>query len=170
MQRPGLAPSIGWVGKAVVNGLESPQTGLIEIQPDKGWMVEALFSLLRALEIVGKPVGPWVEARLVIALQNSDLQQRAQQGATDDAAPLLYGAAEISVVLTLVWSRDGGLAQDMRPVEFVVTMVKLSLFVNPLSTLGKVTMHSAQAGPALACAVGLAPQRNAGSTAALRVG
>lgn len=74
------------------------------------------------------------------------------------------------MVLTLVWSPDGGLAQDMRPVEFVVTMVKLSLFVNPLSTLGKVTMHSAQAGPALAFAIGLAPQRNAGSTAALRVG
>ncbi len=263
------------MGKRVIDGLEDARTGLLEILLVNGWLFGLLFTALKLLEILDKPVGKWVETRLVVGLQDSYLARRRRELATDDAAQMLYGAGEakkgLKIVIDdvpkliftltsvgiwqmalapewlpfmavailpaflwlwlltgpvqgfseralatqiaiagatgaaardglkreqrrwmsatvmidafkgqgekglvwLIWAAfvgsvggflmafpDGGLGRDMTPGEFVVTMVNLSLFVDPLSKLGKIAMHLAQSRPALECSLGLAPNPN----------
>lgn len=280
-----LAPSIGWMGRQVVDGLETAGVGLAEILLANGWAFGLLFTLLTVLQIADKPVGKWVESRIVIELQNTYLARRRRIHATEDAALVLYGADEAkkglkiliddvpklvftltsvgiwqmalapewlpfmaaallpaglwlwllarpvqaharralsaqigiagataepqaaglgreqtrwmraSVVIDLfkglgeaglvwmIWTTfvaavlgtlllvpDTALGRDLTPGEFVVTMVNLALFVDPLSKLGKIVMHLAQSRPALARALGLETKVNEGSTAPLPVG
>lgn len=265
-----LAPSIGWMGKQVVDGLAAGGGSLAAILFGQGVLFAALFTLLTLLELADKPAGKWVEARIVIALQDTSLARRARAHATEDAAMMLYGADEArrglkillddvpkllftltsvgiwqaalapqwlpfmlaavlpalavllllcrpvqgfartalaaqlgiagatgreaagqlkshqahwlraivvidlfkgmgekglvwliwagfagSVALALLLVPDGALGGAMTPGEFLVTMVNLGLFVQPLSRLGKIAMHFAQARPALATALGL---------------
>ncbi|TCT12473.1 hypothetical protein EDC22_102158 [Tepidamorphus gemmatus] len=270
-----LSPAVGWMGKQMIDGLEGAGGGLLDILLINGWQFGLLFTALKLLEVLDKPVGKWVESRLVIGLQDSYLARRREACPTDDAAQMLYGADEakkglkividdvpklvftlasvglwqmalapewlpfmtLAIVPSLLWlwlligpvqasaeralaaqiaiagATDGaarsGLSQaqrrwlvasviidafkglgekglvwliwaafvgsvlafllafpdttlgrDMSPGEFVVTMVNLSLLVDPLSRLGKIAMHMAQARPALECALGLARNPN----------
>jgi hypothetical protein len=89
-----LSPSVGWMGKQVVDGLGAAQGDLAALLIANGLAFALLFTLLSLLEIADKPAGKWVEARLVIALQDVYLERRRRTHATDDAAMMLYGSDE----------------------------------------------------------------------------
>ncbi len=280
-----LSPSIGWMGKQVVDGLEAAEFGLAGLLLTNGWAFGLLFTALTMLEIADKPVGKWIESRLVIELQNTYLAARRAAHATDDAALMLYGAEEakrglkiliddvpklvftlasvsiwqmalapewlpfmmVAVLPAMLWlwvlSRpvqshalhaldaqmeiagattrdraahlssqqgrwmrasifidlfkglgesglvwmiwasfvtsvltvlllvpDSALGRQMSPGEFIVTMVNLGLFVDPLAKLGKIVMHFSQSRPALAHALGLVPNLNEARTVPFRPG
>ncbi|TQF76713.1 hypothetical protein FK498_16365 [Elioraea sp. Yellowstone] len=89
-----LSPSVGWMGKQVVDGLAAAEGDLAALLVAHGLAFALLFTLLSLLEVADKPAGKWVEARLVIALQDSYLARRRVAHVTDDAAMMLYGSDE----------------------------------------------------------------------------
>lgn len=89
-----LAPSVGWMGKTVVDALDNTDVRLVEVLTGNGLVFGALFALLALLKVAEKPAGGWLEARIVVGLQRSYLRVGSAGHHTEDAAHMLYGTEE----------------------------------------------------------------------------
>lgn len=89
-----LAPSVGWMGKTVVDALDNTDTRLVDVITGNGLVFGALFTLLALLKVAEKPAGGWLEARIVVGLQRSYLRVGSAGDHTEDVAHMLYGTEE----------------------------------------------------------------------------
>lgn len=89
-----LAPSVGWMGKTVVDALDTTDARLVDVLTGNGLVFGLLFTALALLKVAEKPAGGWLEARIVVGLQRSYLRVGSAGDHTEDAAHMLYGTEE----------------------------------------------------------------------------
>jgi ABC-type multidrug transport system fused ATPase/permease subunit len=86
-----IEPSVGWMGKAVIDALQAHDADLVAAMRQHGLSFVLLFLAITVLRLAEKVANRIVLSRLVIDLQRTYLDRRAHEEHARDVAQVLYG-------------------------------------------------------------------------------